>query len=79
MMRNELLEISPMTDPAQNVTIQQQPQNMADGLNIIVWITADGKVVQNKPPGGIEVRPRAGAGPSDHGSPAETKPDGDGT
>lgn len=79
-MRNELREISHMTDPALNITVKQQAQNMADGLGITVFINQDGRIVQQRPAdGGIEVRPGASAKPTPHGSPAETRPAGDGT
>jgi hypothetical protein len=80
MMRNELREISPMTDPALNITVKQQAQNLADGLGITLFITEDGRIVQQRPAGGgTEVRPDARATPTPHGSPAETGSAGDGT
>jgi hypothetical protein len=62
-----------------NETLEQQAQNMADGLGIAVWITADGRrIVQQRPvSGGTEVRPGARAKRTPPGSPAETKPTGD--
>lgn len=64
-----------------NTTIEQQAQNVADGLGIAVWITKDGRIVQSRPLGGTgtEVKPGARARPTPHGSPAETKPSGEGS
>jgi len=61
-----------------NTTIEQKARNMADSLGITVWITTDGRIVQNRPlDGGTEVKPGARAKPTPHGSPAETKPSGE--
>jgi len=59
-----------------NTTIEQKARNMADSLGITVWITKDGRIVQSRPPDGIEVEPGARAKPTPRGSPAETKPSG---
>lgn len=73
-------EISTMTDPALNITVKQQAKNMADGLGITVFITQNGRIVQQRPAsGGTEVRPYASAKPTPHGTPAEIRPSGDGT
>jgi hypothetical protein len=54
------------------LTTQEKAQNLADGLGITVFITEDGRIVQNKPKkGGIEVRPGRQAKPTPHGAPAE--------
>jgi hypothetical protein len=54
------------------LTTQEKAQNLADGLAITVWITEDGRIVQNKPKkGGTAVRPGRWAKPTPHGSPAE--------
>jgi hypothetical protein len=60
-----------------NTTIEEKAQNVAFGLGITVWITQDGRIVQSRPPGGIEVKPDPKAKPTPHGSPAEIKPIGE--
>lgn len=45
-------------------TLEQKAQDMADGLGIPFYITADGRITQNGP--GREVRPRDSAKPIPH-------------
>jgi hypothetical protein len=52
------------------LTTEEKAQALADGLGIPVWITEDGRVVQNKPErGGTEIRPSPRSKPIPHGSP----------
>jgi hypothetical protein len=54
------------------LTTQEKAQNLADGLGITVFITEDGRIVQNKPKrGAIEIAPGRKAKPTPHGAPTE--------
>jgi hypothetical protein len=50
--------------------IEQKARNVAEGLGITVWITGDGRIVQDKPAhGGTEIKPKHQAKPIPHGAP----------
>jgi hypothetical protein len=56
------------------LTTQEKAQNLADGLGITLWITEDGKIVQNKPRrGGTRIDPSPKAKPIPHASPTDGK------
>jgi hypothetical protein len=56
------------------LTTQEKAQLTADGLGIPLWITEEGKIVQNKPKrGGTRIDPSPKAKPIPHAAPTGGK------